>query len=195
MLKKLILLIGAPGSGKTTDAKEIAKKHPDISAYSLGELLKEEIARGTATGKIINDYVSKGDLVPTAIAIDTLCSAIKNAPTEVVLIDGFPRKEKHMKIFADVVFNESDKVDLVSVIEIRVSEDVARERVLNQESTKEEEELFNHQMAVYKDAIEHIEEFYKHKNLLKVIDGKRDVDVVVAEIDAFLKEKVALAPA
>ena len=195
MSKKLILLIGAPGSGKTTDGQAIAKNHPEITSYSLGNLLKEEIARGTATGKIINDYVSKGDLVPTAIAIDTLCSAIKKAPTEVVLVDGFPRKEKHMKIFADVVFNESDKVDLISVIEVRVSEDIARERVLNQESTKEDEELFNHQMAVYKDAIEHIEEFYKHKNLLKVIDGERDVDVVVAEIDAFLKEKVALAPA
>ena len=195
MLKRLILLIGAPGSGKTTDGKVIAKNHPDITSYSLGELLKEEIARGTATGKIINDYVSKGDLVPTAIAIDTLCSAIKKAPTEVVLVDGFPRKEKHMKIFADVVFNESDKVDLISVIEVRVSEDVARERVLGQDATKEQEELFNHQMAVYKDAIEHIEEFYNHDNLLKVIDGERDVDVVVAEIDAFLQDKVALVPA
>ena len=195
MLKRLILLIGAPGSGKTTDGKVIAKNHPDITSYSLGELLKEEIARGTATGKIINDYVSKGDLVPTAITIDTLCSAIKKAPTEVVLVDGFPRKEKHMKIFADVVFNESDKVDLISVIEVRVSEDIARERVLGQDATKEQEELFNHQMAVYKDAIEHIEEFYNHDNLLKVIDGERDVDVVVAEIDAFLQDKVALAPA
>ena len=161
----------------------------------MGNLLKEEIAKGTTTGKIINDYVSKGDLVPTAIAIDTLCSAIKKAPTEVVLVDGFPRKEKHMKIFADVVFNESDKVDLVSVIEVRVSEDIARERVLVKESNKEDEELFNHQMAVYKDAIEHIEEFYNHDNLLKVINGERNIDVVIAEIDAFLKEKVALAPA
>ena len=195
MLKKLILLIGAPGSGKTTDGQAIAKNHSDITSYSLGELLKEEIAKGTATGKIINDYVSKGDLVPTAIAIDTLCSAIKKSSTEIVLIDGFPRKEKHMKIFADVIFNESDKVDLVSVIEVRVSEDVARERVLGKESNKEDEELFNHQMAVYKDAIEHIEEFYNHDNLLKVIDGEQDIDVVVAEINAFLKEKVALAPA
>ncbi len=191
--KKLILLIGAPGSGKTTDGQSIAKNHLDITAYSLGNLLKAEIARGTATGKIINDYVSKGDLVPTAIAIDTLCNAIKKAPTEIVLIDGFPRKEKHMKIFADVLFNESDKVDLVSVIEVRVSEEVARERVLGQNI--ESEELFNHQMAVYKDAIEHIEEFYNHDNLLKVIDGERDVDAIIADIDAFLKEKVALAPA
>ena len=195
MSKKLILLIGAPGSGKTTDGKAISKNHPEITSYSLGELLKEEVAKGTATGKIINDYISKGDLVPTAITIDTLCNAIKKAPTQIVLVDGFPRKEKQMKICADIIFNESDKVDLVSVIEIRVSEDVARERVLGEESNRESEELFNHQMAVYKDAIKHIEEFYNQNNLLKVIDGERDIDLVINDIDAFLKEKVAITSA
>ena len=194
MSKKLILLIGAPGSGKTTDGKAIAKNHSDITSYSLGELLKEEIAKETATGKITNDYISKGDLVPTAITIDTICSAIQKAPTDIVLIDGFPRKEKQMKIFADIV-NEVNRVDLISVIEVRVSEDVARERVLGQEKTSESEEVFNHQMTIYKETIEHIEEFYNHNNLLKVIDGERDMAVVVDEIDAFLQKKVALAPA
>ena len=192
--KKLILLIGAPGSGKTTDGKAIAKNHPDITSYSLGELLKEEIAKGTTTGKITNDFISKGDLVPTAITIDTLCSAIQKAPTDVVLVDGFPRKEKQMIIFGDIV-NDVNRADLISVIEVRVSESVARERVLGQGTTKEREEIFNHQMKIYKETIEHIEEFYNQDNLLKVIDGEEDVDTVVAEIDAFLQEKIGLAPA
>ncbi len=194
MSKKLILLIGAPGSGKTTDGKAIAKNHSDITSYSLGELLKEEVAKGTTTGKITNDYISKGDLVPTAITIDTLCIAIQKAPTDIVLVDGFPRKEKQMTIFGDIV-NDVNRVDLISVIEVRVSEAVARERVLGQDTTKESEEIFNHQMAIYKETIEHIEEFYNHDNLLKVIDGEQDIDVVIADIDAFLQEKVALDPA
>jgi len=192
--KKLILLIGAPGSGKTTDAKEIAKNHSNITSYSLGELLKDEIAKKTKTGKITNDYVSKGDLVPTAITIDTICNAVQKAPTDIVLIDGFPRKDKQMKIFADIV-NDVNRVDLISVIEIRVSESVARERVLGKEATEEEIEIFNHQMAIYKETIEHIEEFYNHNKLLKVIDGEQDLSVVLEQIDNFLKEKIALDPA
>lgn len=194
MSKKLILLIGAPGSGKTTDGQSIAKKHSDITSYSLGELLKDEIAKGTTTGKINNDYISKGDLVPTAITIDTLCSAIQKAPTDIVLVDGFPRKEKQMTILGDIV-NDVNRVDLISVIEVRVSEAVARERVLGKDTSKESEEIFNHQMAIYKETIEHIEKFYQHEYLLKVIDGEQDVAVVVAEIDAFLQKKVALEPA
>ena len=194
MSKKLILLIGAPGSGKTTDAEVIAENHSNITSYSLGKLLKEEIAKNTTTGKITNDYLSKGDLVPTAIAIDAICETVQKAPTDIVLIDGFPRKEKQMKIFGDLV-NEVNRVDLISVIEVRVSEAVARERVLGQDASEESREIFNHQMAIYKETIEHIEEFYNHDGLLKVIDGERDIEVVVTEIDTFLEGKVALDPA
>ena len=190
MSKKLILLIGAPGSGKTTDAEVIAENHSNITSYSLGKLLKEEIDKNTTTGKITNDYLSKGDLVPTAIAIDIICETVQKSPTDIVLIDGFPRKEKQMKIFGDLV-NEVDRVDLISVIEVRVSEAVARERVLGENASEESKEIFNHQMAIYKETIEHIEEFYNHDGLLTVIDGERDIEVVVAEIDSFLKSKVA----
>ena len=53
MPKKLILLIGAPGSGKSTDAKLIAEKHAkEITSYSTGDLIKAEIAKGTGIGSI-----------------------------------------------------------------------------------------------------------------------------------------------
>lgn len=52
MSKKLILLIGAPGSGKTTDGKLVAKNHAnEITSYSMGELIDKEIKSGSATGK------------------------------------------------------------------------------------------------------------------------------------------------
>ena len=99
-----------------------------------------------------------------------------------------------MKIFGDLV-NEVNRVDLISVIEVRVSEAVARERILSKDASEESREVFNHQMAIYKETIEHIEEFYNHDGLLKVIDGERDIDVVVADIDSFLKTKLELDPA
>jgi len=193
MPKKLILLIGAPGSGKTTDAEVIAKNHKEITSYSLGSLLVEEAKKDTKLGKINRDFISKGDLVPTAIVIDTLCTAIHNAPTDVVLIDGFPRKEKQMRFFGDLVA-DVNRVDLVGVIEIRVSRETARRRV---ESSLEEYEkdAFCHAMDLYEDTIKEIEEFYNHDGLLRVINGERSASAVIEDIDEFLQYKVALEPA
>ena len=189
MSKKLILIIGAPGSGKTTDGALVAKNHADhITSYSAGELLKDEIKKATKLGKINNDFISRGALVPTAITIDTICSAVRNAPTDIILLDGFPRKAKQMTILADILNGKSD-VELVSVIEIKVSEAIAKKRAL---ARGEDEELFNNEMKIYTDTIEEIESFYKGKDLLTVINGEQDVNVVVGEIDAFLATQVSL---
>jgi adenylate kinase len=192
MPKKLILLIGAPASGKTTDAEAIAKNHKEITSYSLGSLLIEESKKETKLGKISRDYMEKGDLVPTAIVIDTLCSAIQNAPTDVVLIDGFPRKEKQMKFFGDLVA-DINRVDLVAVIEIRVSREIARKRI---EALGDfNKDVFCHAMDLYEETIKEIEEFYNHDGLLRVINGERNASAVIEDIDEFLKYKVALSPA
>ncbi len=189
MSKKLILLIGAPGSGKTTDGKVVASEClASITSYSLGEILKSEIDKGGKIGKIIDDYVSKGELVPTALTIDELCKTILDAPTDIVLIDGFPREMEHVKIFGDVI-NNLKRVELISVIEVRVSEATARERYFKNHN--ESEEVFAHAMKVYQDTIKEIEEFYDKQNILKVIDGERDLDVVVEDIKSYLKSLIA----
>ncbi len=189
MSKKLILLIGAPGSGKTTDGKVVASECSDhITSYSLGEVLKDEIKRGGKIGKIINDYVSKGELVPTSLTIDEVCKTILNAPTDIVLIDGFPREMEHVKIFGDVI-NNLKRVELISVIEVRVSEATARERYFKNHN-EGEEEIFAHAMKVYQDTIKEIEEYYNEKNILKVIDGERDLDIVVEDIKSHLRSLI-----
>jgi len=189
MSKKLILLIGAPGSGKTTDGKVVASEClAHITSYSLGEILKSEIDKGGKIGKIIDDYVSKGELVPTALTIDELCKTILDAPTDIVLIDGFPREMEHVKIFGDVI-NNLKRVELISVIEVRVSEETARERYFKNHN--ESEEIFNHAMRVYQDTIKEIEEYYNEKNILKVIDGERDLDIIVDDIKSYLKSLIA----
>jgi adenylate kinase len=194
MPKKIILIIGAPGSGKTTDGSKLAQNHAEsITSYSVGEMLKEEIAKGTTLGKINNDYVSVGALVPTAIVMDKMVTAIKDASTDIVLIDGFPRKAKQMKVFSDLM-EADERMELISVIEIRVSEAVARKRVLGREELREDDEeaVFNNRMRIYRETIEEIERFYEGRGLLSVIDGERSVEEVVADIDACLAKQVAL---
>lgn len=193
MVKKLILLIGAPGSGKTTDGSAIAQNHPEITAYSMGELLKEEIAKQTKLGKINSDYISKGELVPTAIVLDMMITVIKKAPTNIVLLDGFPRKEKQMKIFADIVSDKRHGIELNSVIEIRVCENVARKRVLGRSNRADDrEDIFNRRMKIYQETIANIEEFYNQNGLLKVIDGEQEISKVISDINDFLKNHIKI---
>ena len=197
-MKKLFLIIGAPGSGKTTDASIIAEKHSDkIVHYSTGDMLREEVASGSDLGKEIDSYISKGALVPLNIIIDTIVSAINNAPVDTILIDGYPRSVEQMEAFDDIVSKE-DNIDLVSVIEVRVSEAVARERILGrraeaapgEERSDDNEEVFERRMQIYTEPLEAIRDFYTKKNLLKVIDGERSLEEVVADMESFILSRI-----
>jgi len=185
-------MIGSPGAGKSTDCKLIREKHAeDISSISVSNLIKEEIAKGSAVGKIMNGYVLSGDLIPGEIIMYEVFGLIKNAPKNIVLMDGLPRGLNQMKSLGDAMFNNKE-IKLVSVIEIRVSKETARKRVLRDNPSKEEEMLFEHKMEVYTDLINEIESYYKKDNLLTVIDGEQDAQTVADEIDEFLKTKISL---
>jgi len=192
MLKKLILLIGAPGSGKTTDASAIVERHADITAYSTGELLQKEKENKTALGRIIEQYTDKGELVPTSITLDVIFEAIQKSPTDVVLLDGFPRERESIDSFCDIIYN-SHNINLDAVVEIRVGDEIAKERYLA--SHEISEEVFEKSLALYKETINYIEEFYQGKNLLQVVDGEQEFSKVVEDIDKILEDKVALEPA
>ena len=187
MPKKLILLIGAPGSGKTTDSRMIAESHSDtITSYSTGDLIKEEIEKGTAIGNIAKSLVEKGALVPTQIVVELIVDAVNKAPTDLVLLDGFPGKEKQLQYFCDHIFN-NDKIKLMSVLEIKVNDDLAKKRWL---ASGRSEEIFEQEMKSYKASLSEIEAHYGGKNILKVVDGEQDLDVVIAEIDSYLQSKI-----
>jgi len=193
MKKKLFLIIGAPGSGKTTDAELIAKNNPDLVVhYSTGELLRAEVASGSELGKEIASYIDNGKLVPLEIVINTIKSAIEKADKPIVLIDGFPRSVEQMKAL-DEMLKTSDDIELVAVIEVEVSEDVARERVLGRaRGADDNEEVFNNRMKVYLEPLKDIEEFYESQNKLIRINGERTIEEIVNEMEQIVKEKAGV---
>ena len=198
MSKKLFLIIGAPGSGKTTDASLIAQKHSDsIVHYSTGDMLREEVSSGSKLGATIESYISRGALVPLDIIIDTIISAINNAPVDTVLIDGYPRSVEQM-IALDEILTDNSDIELVSVIEVRVSEQVAKERILGRASEAKEGEgrsddsieIFYDRMKIYNEPLEAIQKFYIDRNLLHVINGEREINEIVEDMDRFIQSKI-----
>ncbi|NDJ27839.1 adenylate kinase [Campylobacter sp. MIT 12-8780] len=188
-MKELFLIIGAPGSGKTTDASIIAQDDEQITHYSTGDLLREEVAKQTELGKLIDSFISKGNLVPLEVVVNTILSALKAAPTPIILIDGYPRSVEQMQAF-ETELEKHKEVKLKGVIEIAVSEAVAKERVLGRaRGADDDESVFNNRMKVYTEPLKEIQDFYKAKNLHFVINGERSIEEIVADIKKLIQEK------
>jgi adenylate kinase len=189
-MKKLFLIIGAPGSGKTTDAELIAKKHENITHYSTGDMFRAEVASESERGKLIKSFIDNGDLVPIDIVIETIVGAIKASPTDVVVIDGYPRSTEQMSEL-DKYLEKEREVELVSVIEVVVSEETARDRVLGRgRGADDNNEVFDNRMKVYTDPLSDIQKFYEDKNLLHKEDGEGTIEEIVASMDNFIQGKL-----
>jgi len=186
-VKKLFLIIGAPGSGKTTDAELIAEHNSDsVAHFSTGDMLRTEVASGSERGKIIDSFISKGNIVPIEIAIETIMNAIESTNKNIIIIDGYPRSIEQMEAL-EAKLDSSETIKLMSVIEVAVSEETARERVLGRARGDDDNvQVFNNRMKVYLEPLEKIKTFYMQKNLLHTISGERSIEEIVNEMQSYI---------
>lgn len=189
-MKKLFLIIGAPGSGKTTDASMIAANDAKFVHYSTGDLLRAEVASGSELGKLIDSFISKGNLVPLEVVVNAIISAIRSSDKNYILIDGYPRSLEQMRELDRVLASQSE-VMLDGVIEVDVSEEVARNRVLGRaRGADDNDEVFNNRMKVYLEPIKEIRAFYNDKKLLHKINGERTIETIVADMKNLIENLI-----
>ncbi len=112
-----IILLGPPGSGKGTVAQRLEQEF-HLKHISTGQLLREEIAKGTTVGKDLKKIIEKGDLVPDELSTQIMRLEIKNAKN--YLLDGFPRTVPQAQGIEDL------KVDHIIYLEIAEEEVIER---------------------------------------------------------------------
>ncbi len=134
-----IILFGAPGSGKGTQAKEIVEAF-GYKQLSTGDLVRAEIASGSTTGRLIKDSVDKGSF-PSDDVIISLLDGAYEASKEGYIFDGFPRTLNQAQVLERMLAQKSQKVDLI--IRLEVADGVIKKRILGRYSCKGCGEIYN----------------------------------------------------
>ncbi|NQU75167.1 MAG: adenylate kinase [Planctomycetes bacterium] len=127
-----IVLLGAPGAGKGTQAKRLAEKF-DMLHLSSGDILRAEKAAGSELGKELAKYMDAGKLVPDAVVVGVMAKAISNpAASKGLLLDGFPRTVGQAKVLDAQLARFNTPLDLVVYMD--VSADVVVDRICGRRS-------------------------------------------------------------
>ncbi len=125
----IIIMLGAPGTGKGTAAK-VLTKGLNIPAVSSGDIFRKAIADGTELGKEVGEYISNGKLVPDELTIKVIESRLREPDlANGVILDGFPRTIDQAERLEEFLSQEGKKIDLVVNLETPVDELI--ERVVN----------------------------------------------------------------
>ena len=180
-----IVLLGPPGSGKGTLAKQLVQKY-GYTLVSTGDILREEKKSGSEIGKEISDILGKGNLVPDEVVNQVIKNKIKDfEPMGRVIFDGFPRTVVQGE-FLDTI------ADIGLVIYLEVSDDTIRERILERGKTSGREDdqsidIIDRRIYQYKTETKPLIDFYGDKKILATIDGEESIKEVFSRVENIIK--------
>jgi len=188
-----IILFGAPGSGKGTQSKLIAQKY-HLKHISTGELVRTEIKKQSELGKIAENYILKGNLLPDEIIMDIL---IKNIDDELknyngILFDGFPRTLTQAEMLEKILHERNTEITLL--IDLKVNEEELIQRLLKRAEIEgrndDKPDIIKKRLEIYVQNAEPINEFYKKLNKYIAIDGVGTVEEVFSRIEKVINSKL-----
>ena len=178
---KNIVIFGAPGSGKGTQS-DLLIEHYGLGHISTGDVLRNEIKKGTELGKTAQSYIDKGNLIPDELMISILAGVYDSFGRghKGVIFDGFPRTIPQAEALKKMLDERGDKV--AAMIELDVPEDELMTRLIKrgQESGRadDNEETIKKRLVVYQPLIE----WYKKEGLHYHINGLGTLERIFADI-------------
>ena len=206
-----IIMLGAPGAGKGTQAKKIAEKY-SIPHISTGDIFRANIKEGTELGKKAQEYMDKGLLVPDELVCDLVVDRIHKDDCEKgYILDGFPRTIPQANALDEALAKDGEKIEFAIDIE------VPDENIINRMSGRracvgcgatyhikynptkvegicdvcgeklilrddDKPETVKNRLSVYHEQTQPLIDFYAKKNVLAEVDGTKDMEEVFEDI-------------
>lgn len=183
-MTKLIFL-GAPGAGKGTQAQILAE-NLHIPHISTGEILRSAIADETPLGVQAKSYVDNGDLVPDELILDLIKERLNQDDTQNGwILDGFPRNVPQANFLTDLL--QELNQNCTAVINFDVPDDVLLKRLLARGRKDDNEEVITHRLQVYRQQTAPLIDYYKEHQLLKNVNGDRELSQISQELESIVK--------
>ena len=204
MRKINLILLGAPGAGKGTQAEIISDKF-EIPSISTGAMIREAIAAGSELGLRVKSYIDNGELVPDAVVIDIIKERLaKPDCANGFILDGFPRTVPQAAALDEM------GVEITDVISIEVADESIMERMGGRRVCKkcgatyhtkykpspngekcacgadliirsdDDPEVVKSRLVVYHEQTEPLKDFYQEKGLLKLVYGQEKLEDTTA---------------
>ncbi len=186
-----IVLLGAPGAGKGTQALLIcqAKKIPHIST---GEMMRQAVAKASPLGARVKGYLDRGELVPDEVVVEVIKDRLSADDCRSgFLLDGFPRTVAQTKRL-DVLLSEMN-LPLTHAVNLMVPREVLLERIRSRGAsgsgrTDDKGEVALHRLTVFLEQTAPAIELYKGRKIYFEIDGIGSVEEVQSRVLAVLKD-------
>ncbi len=210
-----IIMLGAPGAGKGTQAKMIAEQY-SIPHISTGDIFRANIKNGTELGTEAKKYMDKGQLVPDELTVKILLDRVSNEDCkDGYVLDGFPRTIPQAQVLDNALSELNDSIDYAINVEVP-DENIIRRMsgrracvscgatyhiehippktegicdTCGQELVLREDdkpETVKKRLEVYHEQTQPLIDFYNKKGVLKTVDGTVDSKIVFEAIKAIL---------
>ncbi|MEJ2182532.1 MAG: adenylate kinase [Nitrospirota bacterium] len=208
-----LVLLGAPGAGKGTQAKKLIEKY-GIPQISTGDLLRKAVADGTSLGKEAKAYMDKGELVPDSVVLGMVKERLDQPDArEGFILDGFPRNTAQAKALDEMLGGMGMPLD--GAISVDVPSGDLMKRLTGRRTCKQcgqmynvyfnpprkegvcdncggelfqrdddREETIRKRLEVYEAQTAPLAEYYKDKGILKSVDGTGSIEEIFERMTA-----------
>jgi len=213
-----IIILGAPGAGKGSQASRIAKEY-QLPHISTGDIFRANLKEETELGKRAKSFMDKGELVPDDITIAMLLDRIhKEDCKNGYILDGFPRTIPQAEALKEALAKKDEKIDLA--LDVEASDELIIKRMDGRRTCPacgaiyhivtlppktegicdrcgadliqrkdDNEETVKNRLKIYHEVTEPLISYYKKEGILEEIDGAEELDKVFEKVKRIIHER------